>query len=106
MSGRIHIREVAKQDVAEQWDYLRERSPDAAERFVVAVKETFDRLLRMPGLGRQREYDNPALVGIRMRAVGGFEKYLIFYRQTDDGIEVIRILHSARDIAAIMREEG
>jgi toxin ParE1/3/4 len=35
-----------------------------------------------------------------------FRNYLIFYRPTDGGIEVIRVLHAARDISSILAEEG
>jgi len=31
--------------------------------------------------------------------------YVIFYRPQDDGIELVRVLHSARDIAAVFRDE-
>jgi plasmid stabilization system protein ParE len=33
--------------------------------------------------------------------VSGFELISIFYRPTDHGIEVARVLHGARDIARI-----
>jgi len=105
MSGRVIIREAAKRDVAKQWDYLRERNPDAAERYVAAVQAMFERLLATPGMGPLREYGNPTLSGMRMKSVADFNKYLIFYRPVDDGIEIIRVLHSARNIAAILRKE-
>jgi plasmid stabilization system protein ParE len=40
-----------------------------------------------------------------MGRVRGFDKYLIFYREIADGTEVIRVLHSSRDIAAVLDEE-
>lgn len=105
MSGRVIIREAAKRDVAEQWDYLRDRSPDAAERYVAAVRAMFERLVATPGMGPLRNYGNAALSGMRMKPVAGFGKYLIYYRPVDGGIEIIRVLHSARNIAAILRKE-
>jgi toxin ParE1/3/4 len=33
-----------------------------------------------------------------MWPIGGFEKYLIFYLPLPDGIDVIRVVHGARDI--------
>ncbi|MBI4604738.1 MAG: type II toxin-antitoxin system RelE/ParE family toxin [Planctomycetes bacterium] len=35
----------------------------------------------------------------------GFEQHLVFYRPVEDGIEVVRVLHGARDLRAILGEE-
>lgn len=35
----------------------------------------------------------------------GFRKYLMFYCATDDALEVVRVLHGARDIAALLEED-
>jgi toxin ParE1/3/4 len=78
---------------------------DAASRFLDACEEAFRELERMPRLGRVREFHDPALKGIRTWFVKGFEKHLIFYRPTETGIEIIRVLHSARDIDRIFDEE-
>jgi plasmid stabilization system protein ParE len=37
--------------------------------------------------------------------VSHFERISIFYRPTDYGIDVVRVLHGARDIARILRRE-
>jgi toxin ParE1/3/4 len=57
----------------------------------------------MPGMGAMREFSNPAHKGIRSWPITDFENYLIFYRPIDDGIEVVPILHGARDIDQIFR---
>ena len=50
---------------------------------------------------------NPCLEGLRKWSVKGFEKHLIFYLSVDNYIEIVRILHAARDIEAILeRQEG
>ena len=36
----------------------------------------------------------------------GFEKHLIFYRPIKDGIEVIRVLHASRDLAAVLDKDS
>jgi hypothetical protein len=33
-------------------------------------------------------------------------RYVVFYRPQDDGIDVVRVLHSARDIESISEEGG
>lgn len=60
----------------------------------------------MPGIGSLREITNPAMTGVRSWPIRGFSGYLIFYRPTSDGIEVIRVLHGARDLDTILEGEG
>jgi len=44
---------------------------------------------------------------VRIWLVKGFEKYLVFYRPTDDVVEILQVLHAARDIDSILSgEEG
>ena len=57
-------------------------------------------------MGSPREFQNSHLIGIRQWRVSGFENYLIFYRPIEDGIEVLRVLHGARDIEGLFREEN
>ena len=45
------------------------------------------------------------LRGVRVWQVRGFENYLVFYQPTQRGIEVIRLLHAARDIEGILADE-
>jgi toxin ParE1/3/4 len=42
---------------------------------------------------------------LRQWPIRGFENYLIFYLPTEAGIDVLRVLHGARDIDRILREE-
>ena len=48
----------------------------------------------------------PIMAGVRSWGIRGFPNHLIFYRPTDDRIEVIRVLHAARDIETILGREG
>ena len=34
-----------------------------------------------------------------------FRNYLIFYRELPDGVEIVRVLHGARDIQRILENE-
>jgi plasmid stabilization system protein ParE len=38
--------------------------------------------------------------------VAGFSNHLIFYRPVPNGVEVVRILHAARDWLAIIESSG
>ena len=59
----------------------------------------------MPGMGERRESANPRLAELRVWRVEGFEKHLIFYRPTQGGIEIVRVLHGARDIDSVLESE-
>ena len=101
----IRLRE-ARRDLVETALYLEERNPDAALRFLAAVEETLAAIAGMPGLGVARPFRHPRLSGLRMLPVHGFVNHLVFYRETDAGIELVRVLHGARDIEAVFAEEG
>ena len=98
MSLPIRVKRAAKRDLAEIADYFREINPELKKRFRAAVEEGFGAVRRMPGLGRVRDFGNPALAGMRMRRVPHFDKYLIFYRPLDDRIEIIRVVDGRRDL--------
>lgn len=45
---------------------------------------------------------DPLFEGVRVFPVSRFKKYLVFYRPIQDGIEVLRVLHGARDIKGLL----
>ena len=84
--------------------YLFQQSPDASDRFIAACQSDFEKLAAMPGMGARREFHNPKAAGIRSWVLSGFPNHLVFYRPVDVGIEVLRVLHGARDIQAVFEE--
>ena len=70
-------------------------NPAAADRLLETVDEKCRLLARMPEMGRQR-FD--LAQNLRSLPVGD---YVIFYRPVPDGIQVIRVLHGARDIPTL-----
>lgn len=91
----------ALQDLIDISDYLAQNSPAAALRFLRAAEATFRRLHQFPRLGRPCLFRNPALHGVRRRMVGGWTRYLVYYRPTDTGIEVLRVLDGRRDLGQV-----
>jgi toxin ParE1/3/4 len=87
----------AETDLAEILDYLEERNPQAAERFATAIDDRCSLLSQLPLMGRSREELSP---GLRSLVV---EHYVLFYRVKATAVEVLRILHGARDIDTIMK---
>lgn len=95
-------RPQAEQDLEDIALYLGQNSPAAATRFLDAAERTCGQLATMSGLGAPFALTNPSLQGLRHCSVQGFRNYLIFYLPIDDGIEVVRVLHGARDIPGML----
>ncbi|MGH8608175.1 MAG: type II toxin-antitoxin system RelE/ParE family toxin [Gammaproteobacteria bacterium] len=59
---------------------------------------------QQPAIGSLRYAHLPMLDGLRMWVVPGFENYLVFYIERGHFIDIVRVLHAARDIPSILRE--
>jgi toxin ParE1/3/4 len=105
MSGRVVKHPRVFIDLDEQATYLQSDSLRVAIRFLEQAEQTFEMLAGMPGLGKAYDSDAPRLAGLRSFGIKGFDKILVFYRPIKGGIEVVRVLHSARDIPKILEEE-
>lgn len=81
------------EDLHAIWTYIASDNQAAAERLVRELEERYQILPERPLLGVQRF---PRYPGIRLFP---FRRYLIIYQPLDtaDGIELIRLLHAARD---------
>lgn len=95
MSKVIYSTE-AKADLQETWDYIAEDSPFQADRLILRFREKLEYLAKWQTLGRPRP---EFCQGCRSYP---FVNYCFYFRPTDSGIEVLRILHSARDIEQII----
>ena len=90
--ARVVRASAAKADAREIWVYIAQDNPDAADRLLDRFDDLFRLLLSQPFLGKSVE---ELAQKLRFVPIGN---YLIFYRPTKDGIEIVRILHGARDI--------
>lgn len=97
-SRRIEIAESALNDLEEIWFYFSERSEQTADKVLKQITEKFPKLLNFLEMGKAR---NDLLIGLRVFPIN---KYLIFYQSTDFGIEVVRVIHSSRDIQQVFDE--
>lgn len=86
-------------DLIEIWSYIAEDSVGSADAFAARIAKTFTLLARRPAIGRARPELYPDL---RSFVVG---KYMVFYLPLPNGIDVIRVLHGARDIETVFESE-
>ena len=98
--SRIVISPKADLDLDDQFDYIAENNLDAAQRFLTAAQDAFTRLNRMPELGVLAHIED-----IRFWPITHFRNHLIFYRPILNGIEIVRVLHGARDWIRVLEEE-
>jgi toxin ParE1/3/4 len=96
---RVTRRPLAAADISEVWDYIADDSLVAADRWVDRLDKQFGLLATQPLMGRARDELAP---GVRSLPFG---RYVIFYAPLDDGIDVVRVLHGARDIDAVFGDE-
>ena len=87
----------AEQDLSGIWDYIAEDSIDAADRVLLAIENAVQRLANRPGIGHLRE----DLADQRHRFWLVYS-YLIVYRIGTQPLQVIRVLHAARDVQSIL----
>lgn len=107
MTSRVVQRARARQDILDLVAYIAADNPRAAAAFYDAYERTLTGLERMPEKGRPYRSKEPGLRSVCAISVGRFRRYLIFYRRTGDQVEVLRVLHGARDIGGILgHEEG
>jgi toxin ParE1/3/4 len=89
--NQFRVSEAARSDLDEIWFYIADDNPDAADKFIRALVSRFPMLASMPEIGREREELSPRL---RSFPVGNC---IIFYRPMENGVEIARVLHGARD---------
>ena len=87
---RIERTSRAKTDAVEIWAYIAQDNVTAADDLIDQIESRLARLARMPESAEAVPYIAP---DVRCSSVGN---YVIYYRPIDDGIQVLRILHGAR----------
>jgi toxin ParE1/3/4 len=102
------IRPRARDDIIRQfrWYLIDQEAPEAALRFLDAIEDSVEQIVRMPNMGAPKTLRNPALEGLRAWPVKGFEDIRIFYLVQGQTVRVLRILHGKRDIGRILEGES
>jgi toxin ParE1/3/4 len=93
----------ARSNVKECSAWIRKDHPAAALRFSHAVERAVHEIEQMPGIGSPRYAS--LIPGLRMLTVRGFESYLIFYLERETSVDIVRVIHGARDIPEALINE-
>lgn len=90
--ARVTRRPLAETDILDIWDFIAEDSVDEADRWLDALDEKLGLWATQPLMGRDR---HELLPGLRSFPFG---RYVVFYCPLTDGLDVLRVLHSSRDL--------
>jgi plasmid stabilization system protein ParE len=85
----------ALDDLVEAATYLGRDDPSVADRFFDRFEDSLDTLKSAPTIGSIRVSE--VYGEIRIWFVNDFEKILILYKELPGEIQILRIIHSARD---------
>ena len=85
----------ARVDLTDIFLYVAECDEIAAKRVLKEIERVCRLVASRPKMGRERPDLKPNIRSF------GLMSWIIFYRIDDDFVEIVRVLHSARDLDAI-----
>ncbi|HKO04643.1 MAG TPA: type II toxin-antitoxin system RelE/ParE family toxin [Candidatus Acidoferrales bacterium] len=99
--SRFRLTSKAVAYLSEIWSFIAQESPEAADRVEQAIYRACELLSESPLAGRFRK--DLTSLPVRFWLVRPYHTYFIVYDSEPRPLLVIRILHVARDIPAILR---
>src|SRR4051812_48588792 len=96
--ARIFRSESAKRDATAIWVSIAERNIKAADDLTADFEAALRTIAMFPGAGTSREELG---TGLRSYPVGN---YLLIFRRARRGVELVRIVHGARDLRRIFKQ--
>jgi plasmid stabilization system protein ParE len=88
---KLRYTQRARTDIDGIHEYIAQHDSRAASAVVRRIQSASKLLAKYPGLGRATDW-----VGVRVFPIVPFP-YLIYYRATNDALEVIHVRHGRRD---------
>ena len=94
-AGRITYLQQANDDLLEIWLWIARDSVGSAEAFLDRMLRRIEILRQFPEAGPVREE-----IGDGSRGLVA-ERWLVLYRLTTDGVQIVRIVDGARDLTKL-----
>tara|TARA_Y100000815_G_scaffold231057_1_gene221070 strand:+ start:879 stop:1205 length:327 start_codon:yes stop_codon:yes gene_type:complete len=95
VSKPVRITQRAQDDIDAIASYIALDNLDAALRLYEAIDAVAGLLGSHPELGVRRDFQRSGK--LRVVRVPGFEQLLVYYRPSDSFVDVLRVIHGARD---------
>jgi toxin ParE1/3/4 len=101
----VIISPEADRELDDQADYYdRRRTPETADRWYNQARATFRFLAQNPEIGTMWPvpHRRHRLAGVRTWPVDGFDKFIVFYRPVEGGVEILHVLRGTRDLGRLI----
>ena len=92
MANKFELAELARTDLKAIWSYFAEFNRNSADKFMRTLAKKFQMLADNPKLGRAQD---DLLINLRSFP---YKNYTILYFPDENGVEIYRVLHGARNI--------
>ena len=96
--SQLKFAELARQDLQDIHDYIAKDNIVTAAAFIERLHKCCRLLVDRPNMGRKRNEIAPGL-----KSITEGKNYLILYHDIADGIMIVRVFHTARDIKKISK---
>jgi toxin ParE1/3/4 len=96
---RFRLSTRAQADLADVHHYIAADNVSAADKFIEGLFSLFHLLAESPGIGQERSDLRPNLRTI------SHGKYVVLFYAMRDGVEIVGVVHGARDIEALFRTD-
>jgi len=101
MGRKCRLSPDAERDLDQVFEFvLLNDGIDAAAYVVAGIENACAKVARMPGIGHRRE--DYTTRDLRFYTIWS---YYIVYKPDSDPLEIVRVVHSARDISAALAED-
>jgi toxin ParE1/3/4 len=95
----VALRPAARADLSDIWDYtVATWSQDQAMSYLDGMGQTFEKLAEFPEMARLREEFTPAV------RIFPYQQHLVIYTADDAMLDVIRVVHSKANWAALLSD--
>ena len=88
---------LARQDLLDIWEHIALDDIDAADRLVDELEDAMRKLASMPEMGHFRD-----ALGDRSHRFWPVGNHLVVYHHETRPLEIVRVLHGARDVAGLL----
>jgi toxin ParE1/3/4 len=103
--ARIVERPRARQELEDIAVIIGRDRPAAARRFLAAAQKLYGLLAAIPEFGARWKAEDARFADLRHFAIPKFSNYVVFYRPLPDGVEIVHVLHGARDLGPLLGDE-
>ena len=99
--GQVYTSPGAQADLHDYWSYILDKSgsEEIADRWIESIHRAAERYALNPEMGELRR---DLRLNLRSFSVGS---YVVFFPPATDGIELMQIIHGARDVPRHLRRD-